>query len=98
MRCDDLLIIEIDRLKLKVIQLEEEIEKQRSEIDSLEADKIELEQWRRRAADLEAQLTATTQIRDPMTLPLGPPALRLRDLQLRIDVLNILYLQFRLNF
>lgn len=98
MRCDDLMIIEIDRLKLKVIQLEEEIEKQRSEIDSLEADRIELEQWRRRAADLEAQLTTATQFRDPMTLPLGPPALRLRDLQLRIDVLSILYLQFRLNF
>jgi hypothetical protein len=89
------MIIEIDRLKLKVIQLEEEVEKQRLEIDRLETDRIRLEQSSNQVADLESQLIAARQLKDPMSLPLGPPALRLRDLQLRIDVLNIVYLHYK---
>lgn len=82
-----MMIIEVDRLKLKLIELEEQVEKQRTEITQLESDKVELEQCRSRIADLESQLNVAKQMNDPMSLPLGPPALRLRDLQLRIDVL-----------
>lgn len=83
---DSMLVFEVDRLKLKVIELEELVEKQKSEIAELQSNKVDLEQCRNRIVDLEGQLTAARQMQDPMSLPLGPPALRLRDLQLRIDV------------
>lgn len=82
-----MLVFEVDRLKLKVIELEEHVEKQRSEIVELQSNRVDLDQCRSRIAELEGQLNTARQLRDPMTMPLGPPALRLRDLQLRIDVL-----------